>query len=78
MYIATEKDDNGSTYEYGITHGAKGAQISVKTLYDKGYIDESTLKTLETNYKIAEDKTYLIQVTNSIKKKMMLSVKVVD
>lgn len=69
VYIATEKDDNGNTYEYGITHGAKGAQISVKTLYDKGYIDESTLKTLETNYKIVEDKTYLIQVTNSIKKK---------
>lgn len=67
VYIATEKDDNGNTYEYGITHGAKGAQISVKTLYDKGYIDESTLKTLETNYKIEGDKTYLIQVTNSIK-----------
>ena len=69
VYIATEKDDNGNTYEYGITHGAKGAQISVKTLYDKGYIDESTLKTLETNYKIEKDKTYLIQVTNSIKGK---------
>ena len=69
VYIATEKDGNGNTYEYGITHGAKGAQISVKTLYDKGYIDESTLKTLETNYKIEKDKTYLIQVTNSIKGK---------
>lgn len=68
VYIATEKDDKGNTYEYGITHGGKGVQINVNELLNKGYISKSTVKTLEEKFE-NKDKIYLIQITNAIKNK---------
>ncbi len=67
VYIATEKDDQGNTYEYGINNGGKGARINVSELVNKGYVDEKLYKTLEKEYKLEDDKSYLVWITNSIK-----------
>lgn len=67
VYIATEKDEQGNTYEYGINNGGKGARINVKELVNKGYVDEKLYKTLEKEYKLENDESYLVWVTNSIK-----------
>ena len=67
VYIATEKDDQGNTYEYGINNGGKGVRINVNELVNKGYIDEKLYKTLEKEYKLEDDESYLVWVTNSIK-----------
>ena len=67
VYIATEKDEQGNTYEYGINNGGKGVKINVNELVNKGYVDEKLYKTLEKEYKLGDDKSYLVWVTNSIK-----------
>lgn len=67
VYIATEKDEQGNTYEYGINNGGKGVRINVSELVNKGYVDEKIYKTLEKEYKLGDDKSYLIWITNSIK-----------
>ena len=51
VFIATETDENGNSYEYGITNGAKGIQFTVQNLYDKGYLSDNIVNDLkkETN-----------------------------
>ena len=51
VFIATETDENGNSYEYGITNGAKGLQFTVQNLYDKGYLSDNIVNDLkkETN-----------------------------
>lgn len=67
VYINTEKDDQGNYYSYGINNGAKGVQISVKTLEETGYISKGIVTTLEKESgKKIEDGLYVF-ISNSIK-----------
>lgn len=51
IYLNTEIDEYGNSYEYGLLHGAKGVQISIKTLEDKGYLSKSIVDSLEKENK---------------------------
>lgn len=40
VYISTEKDDVGNTYEVGINKGGEGVIIPLKELYTRGYLEQ--------------------------------------
>lgn len=40
LFIELEKDENGKNYSKEIINGAKGVKIPLKTLVQKGYVDE--------------------------------------
>lgn len=64
LFVNKEIDEHGYTYKNGILNGAKGVQLSVQNLVDKGYLEESLAKALETETKDDSSSLYVLAAVN--------------
>ena len=67
VFIATETDENGNTYEFGLENGAKAVQLTVQNLVDKGYLSNTIVNELKNSTKQNDLSKLFVLASISIK-----------
>lgn len=59
VFLSTEKDEKGNTYENGLLAGGVGVTIPIQLLDEKGYLTQEIIQTLEKEEGFEYSKSYL-------------------
>jgi len=64
IFLETEKDEKGNTYNKGINSGGKALRIPLDTLTDKGYVNKTKSEEIKKLAKLSNDSDYYILIAD--------------